>query len=141
MEADSAPGEVTSDVKQRSFCWPPESQPGNYLPARSRVPSHRPVQSKPWDGRHLDHRPWLCSIRIPPRATPRPKPLSAIANENPGQFPAHSSIRSWIPPYQFFVTRMPINFGSVRNTLVVSPLSSLFRKSPVIAVSLKTFLS
>ena len=43
--------------------------------------------------------------------------------------------------HQFFVTRMPISFGSVRNTLVVRPLSSLFRKSPVIAVVLKTFLS
>src|SRR6185437_2549697 len=45
------------------------------------------------------------------------------------------------PPHQFFVTRIPISFGSVRNTFVVSPLSSLFRKSPVIAVVLKMFLS
>ena len=36
-------------------------------------------------------------------------------------------------PYQFFVTRTPINFGSVRNTLVVRPVSSLLRKSPVIS--------
>src|SRR6185437_9127549 len=51
------------------------------------------------------------------------------------------SIRSLFPPHQFFVTRMPISFGSVRNTLVVKPLSSLFRKVPVMAVVLKMFLS
>src|SRR6185437_372219 len=51
------------------------------------------------------------------------------------------SIRSSFPPHQFFVTRMPISFGSVRNTLVVKPLSSLFRKVPVMAVVLKMFLS
>jgi hypothetical protein len=43
--------------------------------------------------------------------------------------------------HQFFVTRTPISFGSVRNMLVVKPLSSLFRKSPVMAVVLNTFLS
>ena len=59
----------------------------------------------------------------------------------PRRTSGHLSIRSSFSPHQFFVTRMPISLGSVRNTLVVSPLSSLFRKSPVIAVVLKTFLS
>src|SRR6185312_17097390 len=46
-----------------------------------------------------------------------------------------------IPPYQFFVTRTPNRRGSVRNTLVVRPLSSLFRKVPVMAVTSNTFLT
>src|SRR6185437_6011846 len=44
-------------------------------------------------------------------------------------------------PHQFFVTRMPINLGSVRKTFVVKPESSLLRNAPVIAVVLNTFLS
>ena len=45
------------------------------------------------------------------------------------------------PPHQFFVMRTPNRRGSVRNTFVVNPLSSLFRKSPVIAVVSNTFLN
>ncbi len=43
--------------------------------------------------------------------------------------------------HQFFVTRTPKRRGSVRNTLVVKPLSSEFRKSPVMAVLSKMFFT
>src|SRR5690242_13203340 len=46
-----------------------------------------------------------------------------------------------VPPYQFFVTRMPNRRGSVRKTLVVSPVSSLFRNAPVMAVVSNAFLT
>jgi len=43
--------------------------------------------------------------------------------------------------HQFFVTRTPKRRGSVRNTFVVRPLSSLFRNVPVISVTSKMFLT
>ncbi len=41
--------------------------------------------------------------------------------------------------YQFLVMRMPKRRGSVTKTLVVRPVSSVFRKAPVIAVVSNTF--
>jgi hypothetical protein len=41
--------------------------------------------------------------------------------------------------YQFLVTRKPNRRGSVVKTLVVRPVSSVFKNAPVIAVVLNTF--
>ena len=68
------------------------------------------------------------------------RPLTPALSPDGGEGDFCGCVHLSHPPHQFFVTRMPNNRGSVRNTLVVKPLSSLFRKSPVMAVTLNTFL-
>src|SRR6185437_8633500 len=125
-------------AERQSRDWPPETEQQNYLLARLYVPVARQVQSRQLGDRHLPRR-LLCQHRLG-QGTPGSKRSKEAVRVLHGDR-IFSSIRSWFPPYQFFVTRMPISLGSVRNMLVVSPLSSLLRNVPVIAVSLKTFLS
>ena len=87
----------------------------------------------------------------PPRGqfrSTRYRPVSATADAPVSSFQRMVARLSFVldqfahcvfPPHQFFVTRTPNRRGSVRNTLVVKPLSSLFRNVPVMAVVSKTF--